>query len=59
MLREPFKNRGIAGGLGLAEDTSDASLACRQVGPITLPSDIRERDGDAVFTERRSLLLKR
>ena len=50
---------GITGGLGLAEDTSDASLACRQVGPITLPPDIRERDGDAVFTERRSLLFKK
>ena len=25
---------GIKGAVGLAEDTSDASLACRQVGPI-------------------------
>ena len=53
------KTGGLVGGLGLAEDTSDASLACRQVGPITLPPDIRERDGDAVFTERRSLLFKK
>ncbi len=27
---------GIKGGLGLAEDTSDSSIACRQVGPITI-----------------------
>ena len=25
---------GVKGGLGFAEDTSDASIACRQVGPI-------------------------
>ena len=27
---------GVKGGLGLAEDTSDASIACRQVGPISV-----------------------
>ena len=25
---------GVKGALGVAEDTSDASIACRQVGPI-------------------------
>ena len=25
---------GVKGAVGLAEDTSDASIACRQVGPI-------------------------
>ncbi len=29
------KTGGIKGSLGLAEDTSDASIACRQTGPIT------------------------
>jgi CreA protein len=48
---------GIKGGLGLAEDTSDASIACRQVGPIQISGDIR--DGETVFDERRSLLFKR
>ena len=28
------KTGGVKGGLGLAEDRSEASLACRQVGPI-------------------------
>lgn len=49
---------GIKGGLGLAEDTSDASIACRQIGPITLPANLKKRDGEDVFTERRSLLFK-
>lgn len=48
---------GITGGLGLAEDTSDASIACRQVGPITMKEKFKE--GEEVFTERRSILFKR
>jgi CreA protein len=47
---------GIKGGLGLAEDTSDASIACRQVGKIQIEGDLK--DGEAVFDERRSLLFK-
>ncbi len=48
---------GIKGGLGLAEDTSDASIACRQVGPITIKQKFDP--GDQVFSEKRSLLFKR
>jgi CreA protein len=48
---------GIKGGLGLAEDTNDASIACRQVGPIQLADNLK--DGETVFDERRSLLFKR
>jgi CreA protein len=48
---------GIKGGLGLAEDTSDASIACRQVGPIQIPAGLQ--DGESVFEERRSLIFKR
>jgi len=48
---------GLKGELGVAEDTSDASIACRQVGPIQLPSNLQ--DGESVFDERRSLLFKR
>jgi CreA protein len=51
------KTGGIKGGLGLAEDTSDASIACRQVGPITVKDKLK--DGEEVFTERRSLLFKK
>ena len=50
---------GIKGGLGLAEDTSDASIACRQIGPIVLPAGLKKHDGEDVFSERRSILFKR
>jgi CreA protein len=48
---------GIKGELGVAEDTSDASIACRQTGPIEITGDLKE--GEAVFDERRSLVFKR
>ena len=48
---------GVKGGLGLAEDTSDASIACRQVGPITIKEKLDP--GEQVFSERRSILFKR
>ena len=47
---------GIKGAVGLAEDTSDASLACRQVGPIKFLEALES--GERVFTERRSLIFK-
>ncbi len=50
------KTGGIKGGLGLAEDRAEASIACRQVGPI----QFREKfdQGDVVFKERTSLVFK-
>ncbi len=50
------KKGGIAGGLGVAEDTSDAAIACRRVGPIAF-SD-RFDDGEEVFKKSTSLLFK-
>lgn len=47
---------GLKGAVGLAEDTSDASLACRQVGPIKVDQPLES--GERVFTERRSLIFK-
>ena len=47
---------GLKGGLGVAEDTSDASIACRQVGPIKITGELK--DGERVFDERRSLVFK-
>ena len=47
---------GVKGALGVAEDTSDASIACRQVGPIKMPTDLQ--NGEPVFDERRSFLFK-
>ena len=48
---------GIAGTLGLAEQTSDVSLACRQYGPISFKEKFDQ--GDVVFRERRSLIFKK
>ncbi len=48
---------GLSGAVGLAEDTSDASIACRQVGPISIAEKLEA--GEQVFTERRSVLFKR
>jgi len=55
------KTGGISGSLGLAEDTSDASIACRQTGPITLPSKVvsGKEDGRRVFKKSTSLLFKK
>ena len=51
---------GIKGTLGLAEDTSDASIACRQVGPIKFLEPIdTDAEGERVFKVRRSILFKR
>jgi len=50
------KTGGITGSLGLAEDPSDASIACRQVGPIEFRDDIE--DGDEVFDKSTSILFK-
>ena len=51
------KTGGIRGGLGLAEDKAEASIACRQVGPISFPKPLRQQD--EIFTERTSLVFKR
>src|SRR5579872_1156494 len=48
---------GIKGGLGLAEDTSDASVSVRQTGPIKVKE--RFENGEDAFTEKRSILFKR
>jgi CreA protein len=50
------KTGGIKGGLGLAEDRAEASIACRQVGPIRINGKLK--DGDGVFKERTSLVFK-
>jgi CreA protein len=47
---------GMKGAFGVAEDTSDASIACRQIGPIKINGEIK--DGERVFDERRSLVFK-
>jgi CreA protein len=48
---------GIKGAFGLAEDKSEASIACRQVGPIGIPKPIKPQE--EIFSERISLIFKR
>ncbi|WP_284614362.1 CreA family protein [Aquabacterium humicola] len=51
------KTGGIKGALGLAEDKSEASIACRQVGPVSFPKPLPQQE--EVFNERLSILFKR
>jgi CreA protein len=51
------KTGGIKGALGLAEDKAEASIACRQVGPISFAKPLPEQD--EVFSERISLVFKK
>ena len=51
------KTGGIKGGLGLAEDKSEASIACRQVGPIAFAKPIPRQE--EMFSERISLVFKK
>lgn len=55
------KTGGIKGGLGLAEDTSDAAISCQQVGPIEVSDKIKngKAQGDVVFLKRTSLVFKK
>ena len=48
---------GISGTIGVAEETSDISLACRQVGPVRFKEKFEQ--GALVFSERRSFVFKR
>ncbi len=48
---------GVKGWLGLAEEVSDISLACRQIGPIRFKS--KQKQGDDMFRQRRSLFFKK
>ena len=50
------KTGGYSGALGFAEDTADAAVACRQVGPITFKDKIDQQD--EVFNARSSFLFK-
>ncbi|WEN41898.1 hypothetical protein CKCBHOJB_01479 [Thauera sp. GDN1] len=48
---------GIKGTLGLAEDTADASVACRQVGEISFTGPLKEQE--EVFSQSASILFKK
>jgi CreA protein len=48
---------GVAGWIGVAEEVSDISLACRQVGPIRFKAKFSQ--GEDMFRRRRSLFFKK
>jgi CreA protein len=48
---------GFKGWIGLAEEVSDISLACRQIGPIHFKGKMEQ--GDDMFRRRRSLFFKK
>lgn len=48
---------GITGALGLAEDRAEASIACRQVGPLSFSRPLPQQE--EIFSERMSILFKR
>ena len=51
------KTGGVKGALGLAVDKAEASIACRQVGPVAIKQPLPQQE--EVFSERLSLLFKR
>ena len=51
------KTGGIKGGLGLAEDKAEASIACRQTGPISFAGPIAR--SEEMYSERISLIFKK
>ncbi len=51
------KTGGIKGAVGLAEDKSEASIDCRQTGPIAFPKPLPRQE--EMFSERISLIFKR
>ncbi len=52
------KTGGIKGAFGLAEDKAEASIACRQTGPISFKSDRMDKQ-EEMFNERISLVFKK
>jgi CreA protein len=47
---------GVSADIGLGSDKSEASIACRQIGPISFPKPLT--DGESVFEVKMSLLFK-
>jgi CreA protein len=48
---------GLKGWIGVAEEVSDISLACRQIGPVRFKAKFEQ--GEEVFRQRRSLFFKK
>lgn len=52
------KTGGMKGAVGLAEDPTEASIACRQIGAIDASKLDKLKNGDVVFKESLSLVFK-
>lgn len=52
------KTGGVKGAVGLAEDPSEASIACRQIGAIDASKLDKLKNGEVVFKESLSLVFK-
>ena len=48
---------GVKGALGVAEDKAEASISCRQIGPISIARPLAAQE--EIFNERISLVFKR
>ena len=51
------KTGGLKGAVGLAEDKSEASIACRQVGPLSFAQPLPPQE--EIFNERISFVFKK
>jgi CreA protein len=51
------KTGGIKGAIGIAEDKAEASIACRQTGPVSFRAPVPQQE--EVLSERQSILFKR
>ncbi len=51
------KTGGLGGSLGLSEDPSRFSIACRQVGPISIDLD-KLTDNEKVYSDHTSIFFK-
>ena len=51
------KTGGLKGAIGVAEDKAEASIACRQVGPISFSKPLPAQE--EVLNERLSILFKK
>lgn len=49
---------GVKGAVGLAENPSDVSIACRQVGPVDQQAVAKLKDREEVFSARISAIFK-
>jgi CreA protein len=49
---------GVKGAVGLAENPSDVSIACRQVGPIDADAVAKLKEREEVFSARISAIFK-